>query len=115
MRAKLHVRRGDMVEVVSGAARGQRGRVIRAMPEKGRVVIEGVKVVWKHMKRSREHPRGGRIEIEAPIHASNVRLVCPNRECERHDKPVRTKTVSRPDGARVRSCARCGAEIPKME
>ncbi len=75
MRPKLHVRRGDTVEVVTGNARGQRGRVLRSIPEKGRVVVEGVNLVWKHMRRSREHPRGGRIQIEAPMHASNVMLL----------------------------------------
>jgi len=115
MKRKLHVRRGDTVEVISGAARGQRGRVIRAMPDKGKVVVEGVNMVWKHLKRSQQRPRGGRVEMESPLDASNVMLVCPNRECRRFDKPVRTRTVLREDGTKMRTCAKCGAEIPKME
>ncbi|MCK4375963.1 MAG: 50S ribosomal protein L24 [Candidatus Brocadiae bacterium] len=115
MRRKLHVRRGDTVEVVAGNAKGQRGRVLRSIPEKGRVVVEGVNMVWKHMRRSREHPRGGRIQIEAPMHASNVMLLCPSRDCPGHDKPVRAKQVVREDGTKVRACVKCGTEIPKAE
>jgi ribosomal protein L24 len=63
----------------------------------------------------RDHPRGGRIEVEAPIAASNVMLICPNKECEKHDKPVRTRMVARPDGKKFRACAKCGVEIPKVE
>jgi len=112
---KLHVRRGDMVEVIAGDAAGARGRIIRAMPRTGRVVIEGVNLVWKHLRPSQQHPRGGRIEIEAPIDASNVALICSNRECERYDRPVRTRTVVRGDGTKARICVRCGAEIQGVE
>lgn len=115
MRPKLHVRRGDTVEVIAGNARGARGRVLRAIPEKGRIVVEGVNLVWKHIRPRREHPRGGRIQIEAPINVSNVMLICPNRDCARYDKPVRTRRTVREDGTKVRACVKCGAEIPKTE
>jgi large subunit ribosomal protein L24 len=104
-----------MVLVVSGAARGVRGRVLRALPQEGKVVVEGVNFVWKHIRRSREHPQGGRIQIEAPIDASNVMLICPNRECASHDRAVRSRTLVRDDGTKARACAKCGAEIPKAE
>lgn len=115
MKRRLHVRSGDMVEVVSGISRGMRGRVLRAMPEQGKVVVEGARLVWKHLNRSREHPRGGRIQVEAPIDASNVMLICSNRDCRRHDKPVRSRAMARPDGAKVRACASCGGEIHRPE
>jgi large subunit ribosomal protein L24 len=115
MRPKLHVRRGDTVEVISGNARGVRGRILRTIPTKGKVVIEGVNLRWKHLRRTRERQQGGRIEVEAPIDASNVMLLCPNRECQKHDKPVRTRTILADDGRRRRACARCGTEIPKVE
>jgi large subunit ribosomal protein L24 len=115
MRPKLHVRRDDMVAVVSGSSRGARGRVLRTIPEKGKVVVEGVNLVWKHLRRSREHPRGGRIQLEAPIDASNVMLVCPNRDCAGHDRPVRVRKTVRGDGTKVRACAKCGAEIAKVQ
>ena len=115
MRRRLQVRRGDTVQVTCGSARGLRGRVLRAVPEKGRIVIEGVNLVWKHMRPSREHPAGGRIQVEAALDASNVMLICPNRECARYDKPVRAKSAVRGDGRKVRACAKCGAEIPTPE
>jgi len=114
-RGKLHVRRGDIVEVVAGSSRGLRGRVLRAMPAKGKVVVEGLNMVWKHVRRGPQRIQGGRIQVEAPIDASNVMLVCPNRDCERHDRPVRTRTVVREDGRKLRTCAKCGAELPRAE
>ena len=115
MRAKLHVRRGDVVAVTLGSSRGVRGRVLRTVPSEGKVVVEGVNLVWKHLRPSRQHPRGGRIQREAPISASNVQLTCTNRECVRFDKPVRTAKGRRADGTRVRLCAKCRAEIARPE
>ena len=115
MRAKLHVRRGDVVAVTVGSSRGTRGRVLRTMPSQSKVVVEGINLVWKHLRRSRQHPRGGRIQREAPIHASNVQLICTNRECARFDKPVRTARTERPDGTRVRVCTKCRVEIARPE
>ncbi len=115
MRPKLHVRRGDTVEVVTGNSRGARGRILRTMPSKGKVVIEGINVRWKHLRKTAQHPSGGRIEIEAPIDASNVMLVCGNRECEKFDKPVRTRMVVNKDGKRRRACYKCGTEIQRAE
>lgn len=115
MQPKLHVKSGDMVEVTAGNDRGLRGRILRAMPDKERVVVEGVNMRWKHLRRSREHPEGGRIRIEAPIHASNVMLTCQNDDCDRYDRPVRTRTLVREDGSKGRECVKCGAEIPAGE
>ncbi len=115
MRRKLHVRRGDMVEAVAGNQRGMRGRVLRALPQQGRVLVEGLNMAWKHIRRSREHPSGGRIQREAPIDASNVMLICQNRDCARYDRPVRTRTAMREDGNKLRVCVKCGHEISKVE
>jgi large subunit ribosomal protein L24 len=115
MRPKLHVRHGDTVEVIAGNARGVRGRILRVIPSKGKVVIEGVNLRWKHLRRTTQHPQGGRIEIEAPVDASNVMLLCPNRDCAKHDKPVRTRTIVGKDGKRQRACCKCGTEIPRVE
>ncbi len=109
------MRRGDTVEVIAGNARGVRGRILRAMPQKQRIVVEGANLVWKHVRRSRQHPQGGRIQIEAPMHVSNVMLICPNRDCAGYDKPVRAKSVARDGKTKIRACAKCGAEIPKAE
>lgn len=110
MKPKLKVRRNDMVEVVTGDSRGTRGRVLRTIPDKGRVVVEGVNIVWKHMRPGLKQ-RGGRVEREAPIHVSNVMLLCQNKECPRHDKPVRVRIVRNADGTKNRACIKCGAAI----
>jgi len=71
------VRKDDIVEVIAGEHRGARGKVLRVDPVKDRVVVEGVNMVYRHVRKSRKHPQGGRIQKEAPIHASNVMPVDP--------------------------------------
>jgi large subunit ribosomal protein L24 len=115
MNKKLHVRRNDMVEVITGNDRGQRARVLSAMPREGKVLVEGVNLVWKHVRPSRQHQRGGRIEKEAPMDASNVMLLCQNRECEKHDRPVRTRSAAAQDGTKQRVCVKCGHAIHAQE
>jgi large subunit ribosomal protein L24 len=67
-----NIRKGDLVEVVGGNDRGKRGRVLRVIPDRDRIVVEGVNVRWKHMRKSQKTPQGGRIQRELPIHRSNV-------------------------------------------
>lgn len=71
------IRKGDRVEVIAGDHRGEQGRVLRVDPVKQRVFIEGVNLVYRHLRQSRAHPQGGRIRKEAPIHLSNVLPVDP--------------------------------------
>ena len=71
------VRKDDMVEVTSGDHRGAKGKVLRILKDSGRVVIEGVNMVHRHVRRSKKHPQGGRIQKEAPIHVSNVQPIDP--------------------------------------
>jgi large subunit ribosomal protein L24 len=71
------IRKNDRVEVISGDHRGEQGRVLRVDPEKRTVVIEGVNLVYRHLRQSRRTPQGGRIRKEAPIHLSNVMVVDP--------------------------------------
>ena len=66
------IRKGDMVEVIAGNDRGKRGRVLRVIPEVDRIVVEGINVRWKHMRKSQKTPQGGRLKRELPIHRSNV-------------------------------------------
>lgn len=115
MRAKLHIRRGDTVEIVTGRDKGERGRVLETYPAKGRVVVEGRNLVWKHLKAGRQHQRSGRIEMEAPLNASNVMLLCQNRECERFDSPVRTRKAVGDDGVKRRVCIKCGHSIEPQQ
>ena len=68
------IKKGDMVEVISGSDRGKTGRVLRVFPEKERVVVEGVNMIKRHTRPSQRNPKGGILQKEAPIHVSNVRL-----------------------------------------
>ncbi len=72
---KLHVKKDDLVEVISGAEKGKRGKILRAIPSDGMVVVEGINRKWKHLRRTQQNPQGGRIEREFPIHACKVRKV----------------------------------------
>ncbi len=67
-----HIRRNDVVEVITGDHKGERGKVLRVDSERGLVVVEGVNMVYRHVRPSRRNPQGGRIRKEAPIHVSNV-------------------------------------------
>ncbi len=67
-----HIRKNDVVEVVSGDHRGARGKVLRLDFKRGQVVVEGVNMVYRHVKPTQRNPQGGRVQKEAPIHISNV-------------------------------------------
>ncbi|MDF2376886.1 MAG: 50S ribosomal protein L24 [Verrucomicrobiales bacterium] len=73
-RVKTHVKKNDEVVVISGNHKGEGGRVLQVFPEKGHVLVEGVRLIKKHAKRSQDRPEGGIIEKEGPIHISNVKL-----------------------------------------
>jgi len=68
----LHVKKGDMVEIIVGDSKGATGRVLRVIPDKKKVVVQGHNLVKKHVRPSRQNPQGGRLNIEQPIHISNV-------------------------------------------
>jgi large subunit ribosomal protein L24 len=74
-RIKLHVRKGDNVEVISGNFRGSSGKVLEVIARKERVLIEGVRMIKKHLKKSQDNPQGKIAEREGPIHISNVRVL----------------------------------------
>ena len=74
-RIKLHVHKGDNVEVISGNFRGSSGKVLEVLPKKQRVLIEGVRLIKKHLKKSQDNPQGKIAEREGPIHISNVRVL----------------------------------------
>ncbi len=82
-RIKCHVRKGDQVEVVSGNFRGSSGRILAVFPGKQRVLVEGVRIIKKHLRKSQDNPSGKIAEREGPIHISNVKLI------EREPKPVK--------------------------
>lgn len=85
-RIKFHVKKGDQVEVISGNFRGSSGRILAVFPGKQRVVVEGVRIIKKHLRKSQDNPSGKIAEREGPIHISNVKLI------EREKKPEKKPT-----------------------
>ena len=74
-RVKTHVRKGDTVEVISGVEKKKTGTILQVFPDKNQAIVEGVRMIKKHAKRTQDQPDGGIIEREGPIHISNVKLV----------------------------------------
>lgn len=74
-----HIKKGDIVIVRTGDDKAKQGRVLRVFPKTERVLVEGVNRVFRHVKRSRQNPQGGRLEKEAPIHVSNVQPIVAGR------------------------------------
>ncbi|HPD45704.1 MAG TPA: 50S ribosomal protein L24 [Anaerohalosphaeraceae bacterium] len=70
-----HIKKGEMVEIIAGDHKGATGRVMRVMPDKQRVLVEGLNLAYKHVRPSQRNPQGGRIRVERPIHISNVQPV----------------------------------------
>jgi large subunit ribosomal protein L24 len=106
--AIAHVRKGDTVIVVAGKERGKKGKVLRVIPEKGRVVVERINMIKKHQKPTQKIRQGGIIEREGPIHLSNVMLVDPSS-----DKPTRVGMKALSDGKKVRVARRSGEMLDK--
>lgn len=103
------IKKGDTVEVIAGKDKGVRGAVLRVIPKKDRVVVESVNVVKKHQKpvqAGRGQVQPGIIEFEAPIHLSNVMIVCT--QCSEKTRVGYRVTE---DGKKVRVCRKCGADI----
>ena len=100
-----HVKKNDEVVVIAGTERGKRGKILEVLSKNDRVIIEGIKMIKKHTKRSQQYPEGRIIEREGSIHISNVMLVCP--KC---GEPTRVAVQRDEDGAR-RMCKNCQALI----
>ena len=76
----MHVKKGDVVQVISGNDRGRTGEVKVAFPRKQRVLVEGVNMRWRHRKPTQQNPKGERVQVALPIHASNVKPHVPSKE-----------------------------------
>jgi len=98
----MRIKKNDTVFVITGKEQGKSGRVLMVAPAKEHVLIEKVNIIKRHMKPSRKYSQGGIIEKEAPLHLSNVLLVCP--KC---NKPTRVANTILQDGKKVRSCKKC--------
>jgi len=103
-RLQTPIRKNDNVLVTTGKDRGKKGRVIRVVPEKNRLIVEGVNLIKRHTRPNpAKNIKGGVVQREASLHASNVQLVCP--ECGAHTR-VGHKVLD--DGRKVRICRKCG-------
>ena len=98
----MSIRRGDNVLVIAGKDKGKTGPVSRQMTDNQRVVVEGVNMITRHVKARPGIRQSGRIQQEAPIHVSNVMLIC--NKCS---KPTRPHITTLETGSRVRSCPKC--------
>jgi len=105
----MNVRRDDTVEVTTGDDKGARGRVLRVDPKKGCAIVEGINRVYRHLRRSRKNPQGGRLEIEAPLRLSNLLPVCP--KC---NKASRVGFRKSEDGKKHRFCKQCDASLGEL-
>ena len=103
------IRKNDTVTVMTGKDRGKQGRVLKVLPANNRLIVEGVNFIKRHTKPNPQRQiKGGVVEREAPLHASNVQLLCP--EC---GKPTRLGKRILGDGRKVRICRKCEGVVDK--
>lgn len=108
VRQKIHVTKGDTVQVISGAHAGQRARVLRVFPKTGRVLLEGVNLVKRHLKASGPEQQSGIVERPAPLHHSNVMLLDPKT-----GEPTRIRRKKDKDGTVERIAVKSGQSIAR--
>ncbi len=106
MNKKFHIKKGDLVKVISGESRGQEGKVLEVIVKKDRAIIEGVNMIKKHTKPNSMNPEGGIVEQEAPIHISNLMLIDPATK-----KATRIGRKLNDKGKLVRYSKKSGEEI----
>ena len=104
--AKMYVKTGDTVVVVSGKDKGKRGKVLRAFPSEQKVLVEGVNMIKRHSRATRENPQGGIVEQESSIYVDKVMVYCS--KCQR---PVKVSSQTNNKGEKVRICKKCGVEL----
>ncbi|NLN88267.1 MAG: 50S ribosomal protein L24 [Syntrophomonadaceae bacterium] len=99
----MYIKKGDMVTVITGKDSGKKGKVLKVIPADNRVVVEGINKAKKHQKPTRSLPQGGILQVESPLNASNVMLLCT--KC---NKPTRGAGKILDNGEKARVCKRCG-------
>ena len=107
-RKKMTIRRGDRVVVLSGKDKGKKGKVIQALPQQGRVKVEGINIIKKHAKPTQKIPQGGIRQMEVPLPVSKVMFLCP--ACH---KPTRIAKKRSAEGRWVRCCKKCGEVVDR--
>ena len=108
MKPKIHVKKGDMVQVITGKDAGKKGKILSVDQQKGRVIVEGINIVKRHTRPTRNNPQGGIMEREAALASSNVMIYCA--KCK---EPVRINKKFLADGKKIRVCNQCGEEFDK--
>ena len=103
---KVHVKTGDTVVVINGKNRGKQGKVMQVSPKEGKVIVEGVNMVTKHVKPRQMGEPGGLIKAESALYADKVQLICP--KC---GKPTRVGHALDKNGKKVRVCKKCNAQF----
>ena len=103
---KVHVKTGDTVVVLSGKERGKKGKVMAVSPKEGKVIVEKINMVSKHMKPRRMGETGGIVKAEGAMYVSKVQVICP--ACK---KPTRVGHKKLADGSKQRICKRCGETL----
>ena len=104
----MRIRKNDQVRVISGKSKGKEGKILRNIPQKEMVVVEGVNMVSRHVKPSQKNPQAGIIKQEAPIYAAKVMLVCP-----RCGAATRVGSSFLESGKKVRVCRKCGEIVDR--
>lgn len=103
---KMHVKKNDTVVVISGKDAGKKGKVVVALPTEGKIIVEGVNMITRHVKPRNAQKQGGLVKQEGTISSAKVMLFC-----EKCDRPVRAGHKILPDGNKVRVCVRCGETL----
>ncbi|RLB07512.1 MAG: 50S ribosomal protein L24 [Deltaproteobacteria bacterium] len=103
---KISIKKNDTVMVIAGKERGKSGKVLKVLPKKNAVIIERLNFVKRHLRPGAGHGQGGIVEKEAPIHISNVQLLCG--KC---NLPTRIGKKILEDGRKIRICKKCGEAI----
>ncbi len=104
----MQIRKGDMVRAIAGRDKGKTGKVLRVLPKRERVIVEGMNFVKRHTRARPPEQQGGILQKEAPLHVSNVMVYCPR--CNRATRIGHRKLE---DGTKARICRRCGEIIGK--
>jgi large subunit ribosomal protein L24 len=105
----MHIKKDDIVQVMNGDDKGKRGRVLKVDPKAGKVTVEGVNRVYKHMKPNRRNAQGGRLSKEMPVDVSNVMLIDPST-----NKPTRVGVRYLDDGSKERFAKKSGASLGRV-
>jgi large subunit ribosomal protein L24 len=112
---KYKLKKDDTVQIIAGKDKGKRGRILKILRDKDRVLVEGANIVKKAKKRKNQQDRGGIIEIEAPIHSSNLMIVCkkcgPTRIGYKIDEDNKESGSKEPGGSKIRVCRKCGEAL----